>query len=115
MGSAYGAGNYTYYTQTVISAAPNYGYHFVQWSDGVTDNPRMITVTNSAEYEAQFAINFYTITVGSNNPAIGTASGGGTYNYNSTINLVATPNYGYHFTQWSDGNTDNPRAITELL
>lgn len=114
MGSAFGAGSFTYNTQTVISATANYGYHFVQWSDGVTDNPRMITVTNSAEYEAQFAINFYTITVGSNNPAIGTASGGGTYNYNSVINLVATPNYGYHFTQWSDGNTDNPRAVTVI-
>ena len=114
MGSAFGAGSFTYNTQTVISATANYGYHFVQWSDGVTDNPRMITVTNSAEYEAQFAINFYTITVGSNNPAIGTASGGGTYNYNSIINLVATPNYGYHFTQWSDGNTDNPRTITVI-
>ncbi len=25
--------------------------------------------------------------------------------------LTATPDYGYHFTQWSDGNTDNPRTI----
>ena len=25
--------------------------------------------------------------------------------------LTATPDYGYHFSQWSDGNTDNPRAI----
>ena len=28
--------------------------------------------------------------------------------------LTATPDYGYHFTKWSDGNTDNPRTI-ELL
>ena len=25
--------------------------------------------------------------------------------------LTATPDYGYHFTQWSDGNTDNPRTF----
>lgn len=25
--------------------------------------------------------------------------------------LTATPDYGYHFARWSDGNTDNPREI----
>ena len=29
----------------------------------------------------------------------------------SDITLTAIPNEGYHFTQWSDGNIDNPRAI----
>lgn len=114
MGGAYGSGTYTYNSQTTISALPTYGYHFVQWNDGSTENPRTISVTQNAEYEAQFAINFYTITVGSNNPAIGSASGSGNYSYNSVINLVATPNYGYHFTQWSDGNTDNPRTVTVM-
>ena len=28
------------------------------------------------------------------------------------VTLSATPNYGYHFTQWNDGNMDNPRTIT---
>ena len=27
------------------------------------------------------------------------------------MQLTATPNYGYQFTQWNDGNTDNPRYI----
>lgn len=114
MGGAYGSGTYTYNSQTTISASPTYGYHFVQWNDGSTENPRTISVTHNAQYEAQFAVNFYTINVASNNPAIGTASGGGNYSYNSIINLVATPNYGYHFTQWSDGNTDNPRTVTVM-
>ena len=112
MGSAYGAGTFTYNTQTTISAAANYGYHFTQWSDGNTENPRIVTINGNREYIAMFAINFYTITVNSSNPALGNASGGGTYNYNSNISITATPNYGYHFTQWSDGNTQNPRNIT---
>ena len=28
--------------------------------------------------------------------------------------ITATANYGYHFAQWSDGNTDNPRIIDPL-
>lgn len=114
MGSAYGAGTFTYNSQTSISAAANYGYHFTQWSDGNTENPRIVTINGNREYIAMFAINFYTITVNSSNPALGSASGGGTYNYNSNISISATPNYGYHFTQWSDGNTQNPRNITVM-
>lgn len=29
----------------------------------------------------------------------------------TTATILATPNYGYHFTQWNDGNTDNPRTV----
>jgi hypothetical protein len=112
MGSAYGSGTYSYNTTITISATPVYGYHFVQWSDGNNDNPRTVTVLQASTYTAQFAINTYTITVNSSNPSIGSASGGGSYNYNTPISISATPNTGYHFTQWSDANTDNPRLIT---
>lgn len=112
MGSAYGSGTYNYNTSATLTAVAEYGYHFTQWSDGVTDNPRTITVQNSATYTAQFEINSYIITVQSSNPAIGTTSGGGSYNYLTPVNIEALPNAGYHFTQWSDGNTDNPRLIS---
>ncbi len=114
MGSAYGGGSYSYNTQKVISAAANYGYHFVAWSDGSTENPRTVTITSNANYTAMFEINTYNIITNSSNPAIGTASGGGTYEYNTPINIYANANYGYHFTQWSDGNTDNPRLVTVI-
>ncbi|MBQ6684341.1 MAG: leucine-rich repeat protein, partial [Bacteroidales bacterium] len=112
MGSAYGAGNYNYNTTATLTAVPNYGYHFTQWSDAVTDNPRIVTVLNNATYTAQFEINSYIITVQSSNPAIGTTSGSGSYNYLTPVNITALPNAGYHFTQWSDGNMTNPRLIS---
>ncbi len=112
MGSAYGSGTYNYNTSATLTAVAEYGYHFTQWSDGVTDNPRTVTVQNSATYTAQFEINSYIITVQSSNPAIGTTSGGGSYNYLTPVNITANPNAGYHFTQWSDGNTDNPRLVS---
>ena len=112
MGSAYGSGSYNYNTTATLTAVPNYGYHFTQWSDAVTDNPRTVTVLNNATYTAQFEINSYIITVQSSNPAIGTTSGSGSYNYLTPVNITALPNAGYHFTQWSDGNTTNPRLIS---
>lgn len=42
----------------------------------------------------------------------GTVTGGGEYESGSTATLTATPNTGYKFKQWSDGNTSNPRTIT---
>lgn len=54
----------------------------------------------------------YTITALSDNPAMGTVTGGGTYNAGSTAVLTAIPNSGYRFTGWQDGNVQNPRSIT---
>jgi hypothetical protein len=38
----------------IISATPNNGYHFVQWNDGNTTNPRTITVTQDTSFTATF-------------------------------------------------------------
>ena len=54
----------------------------------------------------------YTVTAASNNAAWGTVSGGGTYQSGATATLTATANSGYHFVQWQDGNTQNPRTVT---
>ncbi|MBQ2540935.1 MAG: leucine-rich repeat protein [Paludibacteraceae bacterium] len=39
-----------------LAATPDYGYHFVQWNDGVTDNPRIIELTQDTTFTAEFAI-----------------------------------------------------------
>ena len=54
----------------------------------------------------------YTITVVANNDAYGTVTGGGVYDSAATATLTATPNEGYKFVNWSDGNESNPRLIT---
>ena len=38
----------------VIEAVPNYGYEFMQWSDGITDNPRTIVLTQDTTFTAEF-------------------------------------------------------------
>ena len=56
----------------------------------------------------------YTITATSADATMGSVTGGGTYNAGSTVTLTATANSGYHFVQWQDGNTANPRTITVI-
>ena len=41
---------------SLLSAIPNYGYHFVQWGDSVTDNPRIIVLTQDTTFTAEFAV-----------------------------------------------------------
>lgn len=54
----------------------------------------------------------FTVTLSVNNSAMGSVSGGGTYTQGATATISATPNNGYHFDHWSDGNAQNPRTIT---
>ena len=46
-----------------------------------------------------------------NDAVNGMVTGAGVYPVNSTATVTATPNVGYQFVKWSDGNTDNPRKI----
>ena len=112
MGSVSGGGSYDYNATATLTATAATGHHFVQWNDGNTQNPRTVTVTGNATYTATFAPNSYTLTVNANDNTMGSVSGGGSYDYNATATLTATPNSGYHFVQWQDGNTDNPRTVT---
>lgn len=52
------------------------------------------------------------INVVSANPTMGSVSGSGNYIEGATVTISATANSGYKFTQWQDGNTQNPRQIT---
>ena len=112
--SSFGSVNITngYYCindSITITATPNKGYHFTQWSDGNTDNPRTIVITQDTTFTAEFAQNpTYNVTLYAEN---GTVSGAGTYSEGDTITITATANKGYKFKEWSDGNTENPRII----
>lgn len=95
----------------VLHAHTEAGYAFKQWSDGNTENPRIVTITSDASYAAEFIAmspmpTTYDVTVyadGCTPKVIPVAEG-------EQILLNAHAKSGYAFSQWSDGNTDNPRA-----
>ena len=52
-----------------------------------------------------------TLTVRSANAEQGSVSGGGTFDDGSTQTIQATPQAGFAFDKWSDGNMENPRTV----
>ena len=104
-------------TVLTLAATPNTNYQFTQWSDGNTNASRSITVNGNLTLTAAFTAIMHTVSIsaGSN----GTVSVNGTTgNYSQSVQqgtvltIQATPNTNYEFTQWSDGNTNNPRTLT---
>jgi uncharacterized delta-60 repeat protein len=101
---------------TAVNAVPATGYSFVNWSDGFTANPRTDSnVMRDVSVTANFAINTYTLTyaAGANGSLIGTTPQ--TVNHGASGTAVtAVPATGYHFVNWSDGSTANPRTDTNV-
>ena len=52
-----------------------------------------------------------TLTVRSANESQGSVSGGGTFDDGSMQTVKATPQTGFAFDKWSDGNMENPRTV----
>ncbi len=101
---------------TAVTAVPAAHYHFVQWSDGSTDNPRTDTnATGDITVTATFAVDTFTVTYNAGANGAITGSTPQTVNYGAdTAAVTPTPAAHYHFVQWSDGSTDNPRTDTNV-
>ncbi len=112
MGYTTGSGTYDYLDNVVISAKSNYGYDFVEWSDGSTDATRSFTATESVDLTASFTLHKFDVSLSSSNNEYGKVSGSGLYDYNSEATISAVSEYGYNFDKWSDGSTDATRIIT---
>ncbi len=104
-------GIYHYGDTLTLEAVPNTGFVFEMWNDSVTDNPRDIIVTQDSSFIALFSIQQCLIETQVIPEGTGFVTGGGNYPYGDTIQLEATPNLGYEFLTWDDGNTDNPRTV----
>ncbi len=54
---------------------------------------------------------YYTLSVLSNNEAMGLAAGNGQFPYGTAVQLGAVAAPGHHLVEWNDGTTDNPKTI----
>lgn len=114
LGKIVGGGTFDYKTIVKLEAIPSEYCHFVSWTDGIIENPRMIEVTQDMTIGATFAINQYMIEVVSSNLGGGVVTGSGLYEYGREVIITAVSNDGWYFVCWADGNTDNPRTISVL-
>lgn len=92
---------------TILATAYT-GYHFTNWSDRSTDNPRQIAVTHDIELVSHFDISTFSVVVITSDSTKGSVEGGGEFVYQSLCTIEATANSGYHFHHWSTGSWSNP-------
>ncbi len=109
-------GEYKEGETVVFTAVPADGYIFSHWTDGKDDNPRTIIVsTRNISITAQFI--GVSPKEGGTIETLGSGyrrSKDGDEGYTSFL-ITAFPADGYCFSQWSDGNTYNPRKLLEDL
>ena len=109
-------GTYDSGSTATLTAVPNDGYEFVNWTVGgkevSTANPYTFTVNDNITLVANFkeaAAKSYTITTSATN---GTVEGAATVVEGESVTLTATANPGYKFVNWTVGgvevSTDNP-------
>ena len=104
-GTVTGAGNYAAGTTVTLTATPNTGYFFTNWTKNgsvvSTNATYSFTVNGTGAYVANFTLNSYSIIAAASPIDGGTVSGAGTYNHGATATLVATANTGYSFSNWT--------------
>jgi hypothetical protein len=92
----------------VLSAYPNPGYSFVNWTkDGVevfTDPIWGFSPTEAGCYVANFVLIDYDIIVSANPPEGGSVEGSGVFHYGDTASLSAVANEGCSFTNWTEND-----------
>ncbi len=115
-------GTITYAAGTVVTvtAIPAAGYEFVNWTGDVA-NPNNITTTVTMNSNKTVTANFrrlqYTLTMQVNEAGWGTTSPAvGTHSYNSgdIVSILAEPNSGYRFVNWT-GDVANPNSASTTV
>ena len=105
-GSASGAGTYTYNQTCTLTTVPETGYYFMYWSENgepVSNNATYsFQVTASRNLVAEFARQTYIISATVNPTEAGSVTGTGSYIFESTCTLTATPNVGFTFVCWTE-------------
>ena len=116
-GSVTGGGTYNQGQSCTVTATPNAGYTFTNWTENgnvVSSQANYTFIVNNnrtlvANFQAQ--PQNYTITVSANPTNGGTVTGGGTYQQGQSCTVTATANTGYTFSNWTEnGNVVSTQA-----
>ena len=118
MGTVTGEGRYEEGTVVTLRATANSGYHFVAWMNGsdvlASTTDYTFTVNADVTLTAQFEANtvYYTVTGLANDSDMGYVTGSGPYEEGATASLTAQAYEGYHFVNWSNGETTPTISFT---
>ncbi len=117
-GTTLGGGTFVENSVNTVTATPNTGYTFVNWTDNGVE------VSNTSNYSftllgnktlvAHFLINTYTLSASGVNGSVAKNPNLTTFDYGSVVALTATPAVGYSFTSWGGdaSGSVNPLNVT---
>jgi hypothetical protein len=115
-GTTNGGGTFNSGASVTVTASPNVGYSFTNWTENgnpvSTNASYTFTISGNRTLVANFAvIPQYNVTLSANPPAGGNTSGGGTFNSGASVTVTATANMGYIFNNWTEnGNPVSTNA-----
>jgi len=113
-GSTSGGGAVAVGSSVTVSATANAGYAFVNWTESGAQVSASASYTFTAALSRTLVANFTasgggggnrTISTSSLPAAGGSTSGGGTVANNASVTVVAVPNAGYTFVNWTESGT----------
>jgi hypothetical protein len=108
-GEIIGDGPYPVGSTATLTARPAAGYGFLNWTENGTSLSTASTLQFVVSTNRTIIANFtprYTIGASASPNYGGTVTGGGTYNSNSLVTVLATPATGYSFVNWTDTGTE---------
>lgn len=97
--------------QAVVSVTPNRGYQFVKWSDGITDNPRTVSLTKDTVLTAVLTEKYCNVTLLVDNERHGYVSGSTKVREGNYQSFYAYGVGTYVFDHWSTGSTNYRLSI----
>ena len=110
-GTVAGGGTFASGSSDTVTATPNSGYMFANWTENgtvvSTAASYTFTLTANRNLVANFTVNpvNYTIALSASPSAGGTVSGGGTFTAGTPRTVTATANSGYTFANWTENGT----------
>ncbi len=104
-----GADTYTFNATVNLTASPKTGYKFLGWLEGDKVVSENLTYSfnmpsHNINLTTKYDLQEFNTRV-DNNPSFGTVVGEGMYKYLENVALSVTPNTGYIFDGWYEGNT----------
>jgi Divergent InlB B-repeat domain len=113
-GSTSGGGTYAKGTSVTVTATPNSGYTFTNWTQNgsIVSHSTSYTFTpkGNTTLVANFTTNPVTLSTSASPSNGGTTSGDGTYASGAGVTAKAIPTTGYTFTNW----TENGSIVSHL-
>jgi hypothetical protein len=107
-GSTSGGGTFPSGTSVTVTATPNAGYEFVNWTENGTAVSTAASHTFSATADCNLVANFvqtFAVATGSSPASGGSTTGSGTNHSGASVTVTATPNAGYASVNWTENGT----------